>query len=128
LALGLATAASAHHSFQAFFQPDGNVSATGVVTRFNFANPHATIEIQANDAQGQAILWRGETNSPSLLRRRGWSQASLTIGETITMEGWPSRDGTRYMRIRTVRRADGSLVGAAPFTPKDEDSDKKDGK
>ena len=99
------------------------MSATGKVTEFNFRNPHATIEIEASDESGAPVVWRGETNSPSILRRRGWSQQSVAVGETITMEGWPARDGSRYMRIRSVTRADGSLVGTAPFTPTDGDDE-----
>jgi hypothetical protein len=113
-------AALAHHSFAVFFEAEGSVSATGVVTEFNFRNPHATIAIEAMDEAGDTLIWRGETNSPSILRRRGWTQQSLAIGETVTMEGWPARDGSRYMRIRGVRRADGSLVGASPFVANDD--------
>jgi hypothetical protein len=113
-------AALAHHSFAVFFEAEGSVSATGVVTEFNFRNPHATIAIEAMDEAGDTLIWRGETNSPSILRRRGWTQQSLAIGETVTMEGWPARDGSRYMRIRSVRRADGSLVGASPFVANDD--------
>jgi len=27
------------------------------------------------------------------------------------MEGWPARDGSNYMRLRTLKRADGTVVG-----------------
>lgn len=105
------SAALAHHSFAVFFEPEGSVSATGVVTEFNFRNPHASITIESTDASGQAVTWKGETNAPTLLRRRGWTNQSLHVGETVTIEGWPSRDGSHYMRIRTVTRPDGTVVG-----------------
>ena len=103
--------ASAHHSFAVFFDAEGSVSATGVLTEFNFRNPHASITIETTAPDGSSVLWRGETNSPALLRRRGWTSESIAIGDTITIEGWPSRDGANYMRIRTVRDAGGALVG-----------------
>jgi hypothetical protein len=118
--LAFAGAAFAHHSFAVFFEAEGSVSATGAVTEFNFRNPHATIAIESANEAGEAVAWRGETNSPSILRRRGWTQQSIAIGETVTMEGWPARDGTRYMRIRSVTREDGSLVGSARFAPSDD--------
>jgi hypothetical protein len=105
------SAALAHHSFAVFFEPEGSVSATGVVTEFNFRNPHASITIEVTDESGQKVTWKGETNAPTLLRRRGWTADSLRIGETVTMEGWPSRDGSPYMRVRIVTRPDGSVVG-----------------
>jgi len=110
-ALLLGAPAVAHHSFPAFFEPEGSVSATGRVTEFNFRNPHATITIEAEGPDGETVEWKGETNSPTLLQRRGWTRHSIAIGETITMEGWPARDGSNYMRIRVVRHADGTVVG-----------------
>lgn len=104
-------AAHAHHSFAVFFEPEGHVEATGQVTEFNFRNPHASITIETTAPDGSTVLWRGETNSPSLMRRRGWSQNSIAIGDLITMEGWPARDGSNYMRIRLVRNAAGDVVG-----------------
>lgn len=110
-ALSWAGAAHAHHSFAVFFEPEGHVEATGRVIEYNFRNPHASIAIETVGEDGETIVWRGETNSPSLMRRRGWSQATLQIGQTITMEGWPARDGSRYMRIRSVRDEAGNVIG-----------------
>ena len=55
-----------------------------------------------------------ETNAQTLLRRRGWTAASLKAGDVITVEGWPSRDGKNYMRMRRVVRADGTVLGTPP--------------
>ena len=55
--------------------------------------------------------WTAETAAPSALRRRGWSQESLRLGETVTLEGFRARDGTLLMRITKVTRADGTDVG-----------------
>jgi hypothetical protein len=110
--LGLAAAlpALAHHSFAVFFDADRSVTVSGVVTEFQFRNPHGLIRITVAGKEGEE-LWKGETNSPSILERRGWARDSLKPGETITMEGWPARDGSRYLRVRAVRRADGTPVG-----------------
>jgi hypothetical protein len=113
LALGLALggAAQAHHSFAVFFDAEGSVAATGVVTEFNFRNPHASITIEVPGEDGEPVVWKGETNAQTLMRRRGWTADSIQVGETVTLEGWPSRDGSPYMRIRQVVRADGTVVG-----------------
>jgi hypothetical protein len=52
-----------------------------------------------------------ETYSPSILERRGWTRTILKAGDVITIDGWPSRDGANYMRMRSVRFADGKPVG-----------------
>jgi len=55
-----------------------------------------------------------------VLQRRGWTRDSIKAGETITIEGWPSRDGKPYIRLRSAKRADGSLIGSAPFGRQDQ--------
>jgi hypothetical protein len=106
--------AAAHHSFAVFFDETKSVTVSGSVTAFRFTNPHAIIEITRKTPQGQIETWRGETNAVTLLRRRGWTAESLKAGETVTIDGWPARDGSNYMRIRRVVRADGTVLGAPP--------------
>src|SRR6516165_9941404 len=92
LAFACATAL-AHHSFAVFFDTDSQLrKVTGVVKEFRFSNPHGVVTLAVKE-KGHEIIWRAETNSPSILRRRGWSAESLHVGETITVEGWPARDG-----------------------------------
>jgi hypothetical protein len=112
----IAVPALAHHSFAVFFDQDGNVSVTGVVQEFQFRNPHGLIRITVKKADGAEETWKAETNSPSILERRGWNRDTLKVGETVTIEGWPSRDGAHYLRVRAVKRADGTAVGTAPAT------------
>lgn len=114
LALGAGTAAVAHHSFAVFFDEAKTVKVTGTVTEFQFRNPHGLITVDTGGKEGEAGSWRAETNSPSILERRGWTKSSLKAGDRITIEGWPARDGSNYMRMRKVTREDGSPVGV-PF-------------
>lgn len=112
--------ALAHHSFAVFFDPDKSVTITGKVTAFQFRNPHGEITLEVKAEKGPPEIWQIETNSPGVLRRRGWSKDSLKPGETVTIEGWGSRDGKRYMRLRKATRADGAVIGI-PFDPTKEE-------
>jgi hypothetical protein len=106
--------ALAHHSFAVFFDTDSQLrKVTGVVKEFRFTNPHGVVTLAVKEG-GHEVIWRAETNSPSILRRRGWTAQSLHVGETITVEGWPARDGSRYMRLRAATRANGEPVGTQP--------------
>lgn len=105
--------AVAHHSFAVFFDEARTVSITGVVQEFQFRNPHGLIRLAVKGEGGEQV-WKAETNSPSILERRGWSRDTIKAGETITVEGWPARDGSNYLRLRATRRADGTVVGSAP--------------
>ena len=102
----------AHHSFVVFFDDAKSITVNGSVTAFKFTNPHAIIEFTASSERGQKEAWRAETNAVTLLRRRGWTHESLKAGDAITIEGWPARDGSRYMRVRRIVKADGTVLGA----------------
>jgi hypothetical protein len=108
-------AAVAHHSFAVFFDnEEGVVSVRGVVTEFKFTNPHGIIRVNVKGKDGATEEWKAETNSPSILERRGWTRNSLKPGDEIILEGWRARDGAKYMRMRKVTHADGRPVGV-PF-------------
>ena len=114
VAVAAAVAAQAHHSFAVFFDDSKVIKIQGTVTEFQFRNPHGIIRMTVRDAQGAEQVWKAETNSPSILERRGWTRDSIRNGEVVIVEGWPSRDGSNYMRMRKVNRADGTPVGV-PF-------------
>ena len=112
-----ASFAFAHHSFAVHFESEANLEVKGVVEDFRFANPHGMLTFNVTDASGKTEKWRAETNSPNILRRRGWSKDSLKPGDEITVLGFPSRDGTNFMRISKITLADGRVLvgqGAAP--------------
>ena len=118
-ALALApVAAQAHHSFAAFFDPEKSVTVTGTVTQFRFTNPHGMIAINVKKPDGSNVEWRAETNAPVVLVQRGWSRDSIKPGMVVTIDGWPSRDGRNYLRMRAVRDANGKTIGGAPFDQK----------
>ncbi len=112
--------AQAHHSFAVYFDSAKDVTITGKVTSFRFTNPHGVIVLEVADPQGQVREWRAETNAPVVLQRRGWTRDSVKPGETITIDGWPSRDGKPYLRLRQALDANGKSIGGAPFGQTDD--------
>lgn len=109
---GLVNGAQAHHSFAVHFVADRTIDVHGVVKEFRFSNPHGVIFLTVTDADGTEVTWKVETNSPNMLRRRGWSKKSLKPGQEITVNGFPARDGSPLMRVAAITFADGSeLVG-----------------
>lgn len=114
----VSVSAFAHHSFAVFFDNEaGVVSVTGTVTEFSFRNPHGLIRVDVTDKDGKVVEWKAETNSPSILERRGWKRDSLKKGDRIVLEGWRARDGAPYMRMRKVTREDGTPIGIPFETP-----------
>lgn len=110
-----ASISGAHHSFAVFFDSEqGIATVRGTVTEFKFTNPHGIIRLIVKGKDASAQEWKAETNSPSILERRGWKKDSLKAGDEIVIEGWRARDGSNYMRMRKVTRSDGTPVGV-PF-------------
>lgn len=106
-----ATAGLAHHSAPVFYEVEERVTVSGTVTEFRFANPHAILKFDVVGENGETQQWTAETTSPSILRRRGWSQESFKPGEKVTLEGMPSLDGSYLMRITRAFREDGTEIG-----------------
>jgi hypothetical protein len=111
-AIVLSPAASAHHSFAVHFVGDSTVAVSGVVKEFRFTNPHGVLFFTAVDENGVEQEWKAETNSPNVLRRRGWDKDVLKPGDKITVDGFPSRDESNYMRISHVLFDDGRELTA----------------
>ncbi|MEP7313715.1 MAG: DUF6152 family protein [Pseudomonadota bacterium] len=117
LALLLTAAAGvgqAHHSFAAQYDSTKPVKLSGVVTRVEWTNPHVYVYIDVPDKSGAATKWGFEMGPPHMLQRAGWKKNSLTIGETVEVEGWRARDKSNTGNARRVTRAsNGEVLGAA---------------
>jgi ABC-type uncharacterized transport system permease subunit len=54
--IGLPVSASAHHSNAPHYDRDKPITIEGVVTEFEFVNPHAFLHIAALDENGQKVV------------------------------------------------------------------------
>ena len=108
-----ATSALAHHSNSAF-DGDKVTVLTGTVVEWKWTNPHVWIFLSVDDGKGGKVQWEIEGRTPGQLVRAGWSRTTLKIGETVTVDFSPAKDGTHTGLLTRVRRADGSVVGAPP--------------
>ena len=100
-ALGMTGATlSAHHSFAAF-DMSKQQTITGVVSRFDWTNPHTFIWVDVTNEKGVVESWGIEGMSPNFLGRRGWSKNSVKPGDKITVSVRPLKEGkTGGMFIR----------------------------
>ena len=83
----------AHHG-TGTYDSTKSVTLSGVVTEFAFINPHAALYLDVKDATGKAVKWAVEMNSPGVLRAAGWTKATFTAGDQITITVRPARAGT----------------------------------
>jgi uncharacterized protein DUF6152 len=108
---------SAHHSFAAF-DMSKEQTITGVVSRFDWTNPHTFIWVDVTSEKGVTESWAIEGMSPNYLGRRGWSKNSVKPGDKITVSIRPLKEGkTGGMFIRAQI---GDRVLMPTGTPTDE--------
>ena len=91
--------ALAHHGWSSY--SDTPQQTTGVIRAVQFANPHATIELEA---QGRS--WLVVLAPPSRMASRGLPQGALKVGETVTVEGYAHRSNQNEMRAEWVARGE----------------------
>lgn len=98
--------APAHHG-AAQFDPNRNVTLKGVITVLQFTNPHAMIQFDVHDPNGQTENWIGELQAPNILRRGGWNKNTLKSGDAVTVYGYPMKDGTPAVWVNRLTGPDG---------------------
>ena len=92
----------AHHSFAAEFDANRPVRLDGVVTKLEWANPHAVIYLDVKAPHGEAVSWWIEAGSPNALSRRGFTKTSICQGTHVVVEGFQDKSGSH--------RASGSAI------------------
>lgn len=101
--------AAAHHS-QAGFDSARTEILSGKVTEFNWVNPHSTFKVEVADADGKAVIWAIEMNSPQNLVRDGWKRTTLKAGDEVTVAVRPLRNGKPGGLYLSIRLADGTVL------------------
>ena len=110
LSLAFTGSALAHHGFNAEFDATKSMRWMGIVTKVEWTNPHARFYIDVKDSNGTVTNWNFEMGSPLQLRRQGWTRDSLKVGDQVTVEGYPAKDGAKMASAKKVTLADGSSV------------------
>ena len=90
--LAWGSTASAHHS-AAQFDFGRTVSITGVVQKFQAINPHMRLTLRVKDAKGTRDI-EFEGHSTNNMYRSGYRDKMINVGDTITVNIAPLRDGS----------------------------------
>lgn len=121
LAAGIAiyaVAAHAHHSIAGYYDTSQQVTIEGIVTQFQFINPHPFVTIEVKSAKGGTQQWRVELDNRSELIGVGVTAETLKQGDRVIVIGNPGREQPQSLYIsRLDRPADGfrmEQVGNSP--------------
>jgi hypothetical protein len=112
---GAAVTVGAHHS-QSQFEPEKTVEIAGTLTRLSWRNPHTLFLIKAKPVTGTDAEqeWTVEGPSPAQLTRAGWGAAISKVGDKVTFNGRPRRDGRPELLLLSVTLADGKKLSFIP--------------
>jgi hypothetical protein len=110
IAAAAALPASAHHS-AALFDTSKQVAIEGVVTKYDWRNPHVYMSIRTSDPTGAAVDQEIEAGASSVLLPLGLKPDSVAVGERVTVRGNPSKQGPGHIVLgRELVKADGSVL------------------
>jgi hypothetical protein len=102
--------AAAHHSY-AMFDRTKMVTVNGAVTNFEWAAPHIYVWVKVVNAKGGSDLWGMEGGSPTSLAHNGWTRNSVKVGDKVTVDLRPLKDGRNGGYLVKITKDDGSVVG-----------------
>jgi Family of unknown function (DUF6152) len=103
----------AHHSFAAEFDASKPIRVTGTLAKIEWTNPHMLFYLDVKEESGNTARWTCEAGAPGALSRRGFSRGSLKLGDTIVVDGYLAKDGSKFMDARRVTLPDGRILSGA---------------
>jgi hypothetical protein len=106
-----ASSALGHHGVSAYDMAVVD-TAEGLVEAWEWQNPHTSLTLRVR-RDGRAQAFQIEGAPPRWMEGQGWTPASLTEGEAVTVTYHPARrpDSGGYEAIlMEVKRADGSVL------------------
>jgi uncharacterized protein DUF6152 len=113
----------AHHSIAAVYDSSKRVTVDGVVTRFQFTNPHPLLMIDVTDKSGAVQEWRLEMDNRSELAGVGVTTETFRPGDRVVVSGSLARAQANGLYVQRLDRpADGfwyEQVGGSPRIRRD---------
>lgn len=107
--------AAAHHSFSAMYDAAKPVRLVGKLTKLEWTNPHSYFYVDVVDSQGKVTNWACEGAGPGALSRRGFAKGDIKYGDTLIVDGYLAKNGSRIVDARRVTLPDGRIVnGGTP--------------
>ena len=82
----------AHHSF-AVYDHNKTLTLNGKVTKFQWTNPHAYLEIDVPDGKGAVKHYTLECTSINMMQRLGWRSNMVKAGDQVKAIAAPLLSG-----------------------------------
>jgi Family of unknown function (DUF6152) len=90
--LSFAETALSHHSF-AVYDHTRTLTLKGTVTKWQWSNPHAYLDIDVKGANGDVKHYTLEGTSINMMQRTGWRSNMIKAGDQVTAVAAPLLNG-----------------------------------
>ena len=110
VSIAIAAPAFAHHSVPVNFDQSKEITIAGTLTEAKWINPHSRFRIDVKQDDGKTVEWLVGMGAVNTMRRAGFEIEKFTVGDTLTIVGWPGRDRERTMLLRTAVLKDGTKL------------------
>jgi len=104
-----ASSSFAHHGVAPHYDDRQQVTIDGVVSEFQFINPHSFVYLRVVDA-GKEAVWHCELASRSVLARNGLTAEMFAPGTRVKITGSQARHNPTGCAVREAHFADGSVL------------------
>ena len=98
----------AHHSDVAYERTSIELKNATIV-KVAWINPHGIVSCDVKDDAGKVTRWTLESGSPSAMMSSGWNRNSVAVGDVVTIDVNPAKNGTKFGRLLRVTKADGKV-------------------
>jgi hypothetical protein len=111
----------AHHSLAGVYDMKGEKEVQGTLTVIKFVNPHGSMHLAVKNADGTTTEWVFTTGSATTLAQRGIGKNSdvLKAGDVITAKFIPTRNGSPLGFLKSITKADGTVISISTGNPND---------
>ena len=112
----------AHHSLAGVYDMKADKEIAGTLTAIKFVNPHGSMTITVKNPDGTTADWVFTTGSATTLADRGISKVgpnALKVGEPLTAKFIPARNGSPLGFLKSITRADGTVMNISAGNPND---------
>jgi Family of unknown function (DUF6152) len=113
-----ASPAFAHHSYS-MFDTTKSVFVEGTVAKVEWVNPHTFVWLYVEKAgePGEYDLYAFENGPITMLMRHGWTKETLKVGERLTVQYFPLKDGRTGGSFVKAIHEDGAESIGDEFAP-----------
>ena len=100
--------AFAHHTAANLYDVQNRVELMGTVTSVEWKNPHVIVHVDGKTTQGSLASWTLEARAVYIMKRQGFTEDFLKVGDTAKLTVCKAKDGSPTGGLEAINYPDGT--------------------